>query len=348
MTESSVPAIDQAALAAAEARQAQLTKPPGALGGLEALVIRLAGLQGRECPRVDTCAITVFAADHGVTVEGISAFPQAVTTQMVANFAAGGAAINALARHIGAHLEVVDVGTASDAPSPAGVRCERVGRGTANLAEGPAMTTQAREHAMASGAAAAERAAKAGADLYIPGEMGIGNTASAAAVACALLGARPEALVGAGSGLDSDGVRHKIAVIERALAWHGDALTGPDAIMERLGGYEIAALMGTYRRAAALGMPVLLDGFIATTAALAAVQREPAIVPWLLASHRSAEPGHAHLQSHLAVEPLLDLGLRLGEASGAAVAVPLIRTACIVHAEMATFESAGIATGDTS
>jgi nicotinate-nucleotide--dimethylbenzimidazole phosphoribosyltransferase len=348
MTQETVPVVDQAAVAAAQARQAQLTKPPGALGGLEALVIRLAGLQGRECPRIDTCAITVFAADHGVTAEGISAFPPSVTTQMVANFAAGGAAINALARHIGAQLEVLDVGTASDAPSPAGVRCERAGQGTHNLAEGPAMTREAREQATASGAAAAERAAAAGADLYIPGEMGIGNTTSAAAVACALLGARPEVLVGAGSGLDSDGVRRKIAVIERALTWHGDTLTGPDAIMERLGGYELAALMGAYRRAAQLGMPVLLDGFIATVAAIAAIRRDPGIAAWLIASHRSAELGHAHLQGYLKVEPLLDLGMRLGEASGAAVAVPLIRAACAVHAEMATFESAGITTGDTS
>jgi len=348
MRDESIPKPDEQARDGARYRQARLTKPPGSLGLLEDLVTRLAALQGVVCPQVEAPAITVFAADHGITAEDVSAFPQAVTGQILANFASGGAAINAIARHIGAHLEVIDVGTIGDQPTPSGVRCERAGDGTANFATAPAMTGLACERAQASGRAAAERAADAGADIYIAGEMGIGNTTAATAVATALLDARPEELVGGGSGLNAAGVHHKAEVISRALAFHGDALTGPEAIMERVGGYELAAMMGAYTRAAELGLPVLLDGFIATVSALAAVRQRPAVAPWLIAGHRAAEPGHALVHGALGDQPLLDLGMRLGEASGAGIAVPLIRTACHIHGEMATFASAGIATGDNT
>jgi nicotinate-nucleotide--dimethylbenzimidazole phosphoribosyltransferase len=344
MNEAIIPGVDATAVAAARDRQAQLTKPPGSLGRLEDVVIRLAGLQGRTCPQLNQPAISIFAADHGVTAEGVSAFPQAVTGQMLANFAAGGAAINAVARHIEAHLEVVDVGTLAPEDDLPGVRCERAGAGTANFVAEPAMTAPAFEQAYVSGTEAAQRARDAGADCYIPGEMGIGNTTAATAVACALLNRSPEAVVGAGTGLDAQGVRHKASVIARALTHHAAALNTPAAIVQHIGGYELAAMMGAYTRAAELGMPVLLDGFIATTAALAAVRRTPAVAPWLIAAHQSAEAGHAILLGELGETPLLDLGMRLGEASGAATTVPLIRTACAIHGEMATFESAGIAT----
>lgn len=344
MNEPIIPGVDATAVAAARDRQAQLTKPPGSLGRLEDVVIRLAGLQGRTCPQIDQPAISIFAGDHGVTAEGVSAFPQAVTAQMLANFAAGGAAINAVARHIGAHLEVVDVGTLAPEDDLPGVRRERAGAGTANFVAEPAMTAPAFEQAYVSGTEAAQRARDAGADCYIPGEMGIGNTTAAAAVACALLECSPEAVVGAGTGLAAEGVRHKAGVIARALSYHGAELETPAAIVQHIGGYELAAMMGAYTRAAELGMPVLLDGFIASTAALAAVRRTPAVATWLIAAHQSAEAGHAILLGELGERPLLDLGMRLGEASGAAVTVPLIRTACTIHGEMATFESAGIAT----
>lgn len=346
MTDPIIPTPDSAAVEAAQNRQAQLTKPPGSLGRLEEVVIRLAGLQGRTCPQIHQPAISIFAADHGVTAEGISAFPQAVTGQMLANFAAGGGAINAVARHIGAGLEVVDVGTLGpDDPLP-GVRRERAGNGTANFVAEPAMTAPAFEQAYATGAAAAERAADGGADCYIPGEMGIGNTTAAAAVACGLLVRPPPEIIGAGTGLSEEAVHHKGFVVARALGRHGTALEGPPSgIVQHVGGFEIAAMMGSYIKAAELGLPVLVDGFIATTAALAAVRQQPAVAPWLIAAHRSEEAGHEVLLDSLGEIPLLDLGMRLGEASGAAVAVPLIRMACTIHGEMATFESAGIATG---
>jgi len=332
--------IEQQALA----RQAQLTKPTGSLGQLETLAVQLAALQGRETPSADRIAITVFAADHGVATRGVSAFPQAVTQQMIANFAGGGAAISVLARALDARLEVVDVGSCNAAAVPAGVVDARIAAGTADLSRGPAMTTAQLAQALDAGRAAVARAGQV--DLFIAGDMGIANTTAATALACALLGAAPRELVGPGTGLDAAGVSRKAEVIAEALALHADHLHDPEAALARLGGFEIAAIAGSYIACAQAGTLVLVDGFITSSAALCAVRLNPAVRPWLLFAHRSAEPGHARMLTAMNAAPLIDLDLRLGEASGAAVAVPLLRLACALHNGMATFASAGIAGKD--
>jgi len=334
---------DVQARAQAAARQQQLTKPPGALGALEDLAVQLAALQQRACPAVERVHIAVFAADHGVADENVSAFPQAVTAQMIDNFAAGGAAISVAARALGATLEVIDLGTVAPSRAASGVRRERIAPSTANLVHGPAMTDAQLCAALASGRAAAQRAHATGAELFIGGEMGIANTTAATALACALLGCAPAALAGPGTGLDAAGVARKAAVIARALAHHAPHCDTPLEALRRLGGFEIAALAGAYLACAQLSLPVLVDGYIATCAALVAVRLQPAARAWLLFAHRSAEPGHAALLAALDARGLLDLGLRLGEGSGAAVAVPLLRLACALHAGMATFADAGVA-----
>lgn len=337
--------INQEARTRAEARQGQLTKPPGSLGRLEELAIRLAGQQGEEKPRLEQVAITVFAADHGVAEAGVSAFPQEVTAQMVANFAHGGAAISVLSRSQGVALEVVDVGTKVDAGPLLGVVSQRVAAGTANFAEGDAMDADQLAAALEAGKQAAERAVENGAKLFIGGDMGIGNTTPAAAIACALLEKDATELAGPGTGLDSDGVAHKAQVINTALARYQGLASDPLETLRRVGGFEIAALAGAYLRAAQLGIPSLVDGYITTAAALVAVRHQPALRDWLLFSHRSAEPGHKAMLEALQADPLLDLGMRLGEGSGAATALPLLRHACELHAGMATFAEAGVADG---
>jgi len=332
--------LDSAVRAAARERQSQLTKPPGSLGRLEELGTVLAAMQGTQQPRVENIWITVFAGDHGVTAEGVSAFPQAVTAEMVRNFARGGAAISVLAQEWSARLEVINVGTVQAIEELPGVLDARVGPGTANFVREPAMTVAQLQGALAAGRGAAERAAIGGAHLFVGGEMGIGNTASASAVACSLLALPAERLAGPGTGLDAAGVSRKAQVIERALALHRS--DRPLDALQRLGGFEIAALTGAYLRCGQLGVPALVDGFIATVAALVAVRLRPELAAWLLYAHRSAEPGHRALLEALDAEPLLDLGMRLGEGSGAAVAVPILRAAAALHARMATFAEAGV------
>ncbi len=326
----------------ARARQGVLTKPPGSLGRLEELAIALSAQLATETPSVDRVHISVFAGDHGVCSEGISAFPQSVTAQMIANFARGGAAISVLAQQLGASLEVVNLGTIGDVPEDLpGVVDERLAPETGNLATEPAMNTDQVTAALNAGDRAAARAAQAGAQLFIGGDMGIGNTTSAAALACALLNRPPEQLVGPGTGLNEQGIRHKAKVITRALARHDDNHT-PLAMLASLGGFEIAALTGAFLGAAARGIPVLVDGYIVSVAALIGVLQQPALRQWLHFSHRSAEPGHRLVVDALNAEPLLDLGMRLGEGTGAAVAVPLLRAACALHKQMASFADAGV------
>jgi nicotinate-nucleotide--dimethylbenzimidazole phosphoribosyltransferase len=334
---------DEALAEAARAHQLQLTKPPGSLGQLEALAIQLASLQRSSKPTVDRVWISVFAGDHGVADEGVSAFPQVVTGEMVRNFATGGAAISVLARSLGATLEVVNLGTVNDPGEISGVRRAIIAPSTANFCLGPAMTEAQLEAALAVGAESVRAAKAADAQLFIGGEMGIANTTSAAAVASALLDEPPSTLAGAGTGLNAEGIRHKVDVLERALAQHAGARTALEQL-RCLGGFEIAALTGAFLAAAQAGLPVLVDGFITTTAALAAVKIQPDVRAWLLFAHRSKEHGHARLLQAFAAEPVLDLGLRLGEASGAAAAVPLLRLACALHNGMATFEQAGVST----
>lgn len=332
---------------AARERQSSLTKPPGSLGQLEDIAIRLAGLQGLARPSLARVHLTVFAADHGVVAEGVSAFPQSVTVEMVRNFARGGAAVNVLARALGATLHVVNVGTIADTGPLEGVLDRRIAAGTANFTRQPAMTAQQLAAALVAGQEAAERAHAAGAQLFIGGEMGIGNTTVASALACAMLNRPAAELAGPGTGLDASGVDHKARIIDTALARHRRSLAEAPrpalAALECVGGFEIAALMGAFVRCAQLGIPVLVDGFIASVAALLAVRTVPDAAAWYLYAHQSAEPGHAHVLRALQAQPLLNLGMRLGEGSGAAVALPLLRLACALHNEMATFAEAGVA-----
>ncbi len=337
--------LDHASRHQAEARQARLTKPPGALGRLEALAIALAAQQAREKPTLEKPVITVFAADHGIVNEGVSTFPQAVTVEMIRNFARGGAAISVLARQRKARLEVVNVGTASPVEVLTGVVDATVMPGSENFAQCEAMNGAQLSQALAAGRAALQRARQAGCDLFIGGEMGIGNTSAATAVAAALKVASVTKLAGPGTGLDEAGVGHKVQVIEQALQRHRDKLNSPLDILRCVGGLEIAALCGAYVSAAQAGIPVLVDGFIATAAALLAVAINPGVRDWLHLSHASAEPGHAAMVEGLGIEPLLDLGMRLGEGSGAALALGLLQDACALHNEMATFAEAQVSEG---
>lgn len=327
-------------------RQASLTKPPGALGRLEDIAVQLSAMQNTLEPAVDRVQITIFAADHGIVAENISAFPQSVTREMIQNFAAGGAAINALACALDAHLEIIDLGTAdqdeTETRSLPEIRCHSLGPGTHNFLYKAAMDNHQLAAAMAIGRENAEYAQETGHQLYIGGEMGIGNTTSATALACALLKTQPSQVVGRGSGLSDQGVMHKADVIEHALALHRAHIAVPREALRRLGGFEIAALVGAYVRCAQLGFPVLIDGFISTVAALAAESICPQSNHWFIYAHQSAEPGHVHVLKALGAHPLIDLGMRLGEGSGAAVAVNLLRMACALHNQMATFSDARV------
>lgn len=334
--------LDAVSMEAARLRQSQLTKPPGSLGRLEEVAIRLAGMRGHAPAPLDPVRIVVFAADHGVAAERVSAFPQAVTVEMVRNFARGGAAISVLARATGATLEVVNVGTVADPGELPGVVDRRIAPGTANFAEAPAMSKEQLGRALAAGAEAVDRAQRDGARLLIGGEMGIANTTSAAAIACALLGLPATDVVGPGTGVDRNGVVHKASVVDAAIERHRVRMDSALAVLRCVGGFEIAALAGAYQRCAQLGIPALVDGFIASSAVLAAARWCPGITDWCIFAHSSAEPGHARILSALGAVPLLDLGMRLGEGSGAAAALPLVRLAAQLHFDMATFAEAGV------
>ena len=322
-------------------RQLQLTKPAGALGRLEALAIQLAGLQHRALPRLDDVYIGVFAADHGVVEEGVSAYPQSVTAQMLSNFSAGGGAITVLARAHAASFSVINLGTVTPVAG-ATIVDRRLGAGTCNMTRGPAMSVEQLAAAMRVGA----QQLPMDADLFIAGEMGIGNTTSAAAIVSALLSMEAQHSVGRGAGIDDAGLARKRGAVTMALEQHRAVLQQPLEVLRCLGGFEIAAIVGAYIAAAQRGLPCLVDGFICSAAALVACQLNPGVRQWLLFSHRSAESGHRHVLQALAAEPLLDLGLRLGEGSGAAVALPILQQACLLHAGMATFEEAGVSERD--
>ena len=338
---SEFPPVDIAAGNAARARQLQLTKPPGSLGRLEDLACWFAARLGNPVPAQPQCEVFVFAADHGVAARGVSAFPQSVTGQMVGNFARGGAAINVLASLEGCRIEVVDVGVASNEAPPAGVRNERVRAGTRDLASESAMTADELRAALAVGERCARAAVAREARLLIAGDMGIANSTAAACLICAITGATPESVVGRGTGVDDAGLVRKVDVVRIALG-RVAKVREPSQLLAELGGLEIAAIAGFYLEAARQGVPVLLDGYISTAAALAAVSIEPEAVNWLLASHRSAEAGHSVALEWLKLDPLLDLGLRLGEGTGAALTVPIVRAALALHARMATFGEAGV------
>jgi nicotinate-nucleotide--dimethylbenzimidazole phosphoribosyltransferase len=333
--------VDEAVRAEALAELDRKTKPRRSLGRLETLAAQIAAVRGTVAPEPLRPAIVVVAADHGVAAEGVSAYPQEVTRQMLANFASGGAAISVLARSVGAELHVVDAGVVEAFEHPA-IRSLRLGSGTANAASGPAMSRGDASEAIERGVDLARELVGSGANVLALGDMGIGNTTSAAALACALLGRAPVDMCGPGTGLDARGISHKVDVVERMLATNRPTASDPLGALAAVGGFEIGLLAGVALGAAADGAVVVLDGFITGASALIAARLEPALGGYLVASHRSPEPGHAPLLAALELEALLDLGLRLGEASGAALALPLLDAARAILVEMATFEAAGV------
>jgi len=335
------PAISAVHRDAAMARQGQLTKPTGALGRLETLAVELAGLQHTERPRAERVPIIVFAGDHGIAAQGVSAYPQDVTIAMMANFAAGGAAISVLARELGSTLEVVDAGTLAETPMP-GIMTDKPRRGSRDFSKEAALEPSELAFALDCGRRAVARVVATGPDLLILGEMGIGNTTSAAAIASALLGIGADEITGVGTGLDAAGRARKARVIDAALADHGLAGAPAEKILCAVGGLEIAAISGAVVAAAQHRVPVLVDGFIASVAALAASRMNASCRPYLIFSHRSAEQGHRLVLETLEARPLLDLDLRLGEGSGAALALPILRLACALHNRMATFAEAAV------
>lgn len=344
-----VVAVDAAAARAAEEHHLRLTKPAGSLGRLEREGARLAAVAGTCPPPVPApAAVAVFAGDHGVVAEGVTPWPQEVTAQMVANFCAGGAAVNVLARQAGAEVVVVDVGVAAELPPAPGLRLAKVRAGTANLAVGAAMTEEEARRALDVGAAVAAELVGAGIRCLLTGDMGIGNTTASAALIAAFTGSPPAEVTGRGTGIDDRRWAAKVAVVEQAL--HRAPAQGATAcstdqaleVLATLGGLEIAALAGFMVGGAAARVPVLLDGVIAAAAALVARALVPEVAGYLFAGHRSSEPGAAVALRHLRLEPLLDLELRLGEGTGACLALPLLQASARVLAEMATFDSAGV------
>jgi len=335
-------AIEEQALA----HQAELTKPPGSLGRLESIATEIAGLQGVKKPSLHQVMIRVFAADHGAVEEGISAFPQVVTGEMVKNFAAEGAAITVLASSLHADFGVINLGTVNELPELSKVQDQRIAPGTQNFCSQAAMSSEQLEQALVAGQAVVIDAMANAAQLFIGGEMGIGNTTSASALASAILNLPASDLIGRGTGVDDEGIKRKQHVVEQALKLHNLDNNSLDVdIVECLrcvGGFEIAGLVGAYIASAQAGIVVLVDGFISSVAALVAVRINSSIRPWLYFSHQSAEAGHARVLEALEAEPLLALNMRLGEASGAAMAAPIMQMACRLHAQMATFESAGV------
>ena len=330
-----IPPISTAAVAAATERAATLARPPGSLGALEALGVRLAGMRDGWDRPIGPGAIVVMAADHGVATRGVSAFPQSVTALMVATFARQRASIDAIAAAVGASVTIVDLGTLRAVPLP-GVLDRRVGAGSGDIASEPAMTVEQAEACLAVGIGLAEQRAEQGAGVVVGGEMGIGNTTPASAIIAAVTGAEAAEVVGRGTGIDDEAWRAKVAVVERAR--DRAQVDGGVSLLAELGGFEIAGLAGLYLGAAARRLPVVLDGHIATAAALAAATLDPAVRDYLVAGHRSVEPGHARALAHLDLEPLLDLELRLGEGTGAALAIPLVRSAVAVLRDVATLD----------
>lgn len=334
--------LDAEAMAAAQARQDQLTKPTGSLGQLEALATQIAGITGQARPRLKQPAVIVMAADHGVTRQGVSAYPAEVTPQMVLNFLNGGAAINVLARHVGAQVVVVDMGVASELPTHPELIDRKIAFGTRDFSQEPAMSREQAQQAVLTGIELAEQAIERGADLLATGDMGIGNTTAASAIVAAITQRPVAEVTGRGTGLDDAGLKQKIAVIEAALALHRPRPDNGIDVLSKVGGFEIAGLAGVILGAAARRVPIVVDGFISGAAALVAVALAPAARPYLIAGHRSVERGHSAVFEHLETQPLLDLGMRLGEGTGAVLAQSLCIAACKALDEMATFGEAGV------
>ena len=335
----SIAVPDERLAAAARQRLDSLTKPRGSLGRLEELAVRLVVITGNPMPRLDAPVIFTLAADHGVATEGVSAYPQAVTAQMVENFARGGAAVNVLARHVGARVVVANFGVASQLGDDAGILARSIGPGTRSITKGPAMTRDEAIRAIAEGAALVDAAAP---DCVGTGEMGIGNTTAASALTAALTGADPAMVTGRGTGVADDVWVAKVEAVRRALAVNRPDARDALGVLTAVGGFEIAGLVGVVLAGAARRVPVVLDGFIATAAGLVAARLAPAARSYLIAAHRSGEPGHVRVLEALGLTPYLELGMRLGEGTGAALGIGLLRAALACYGEMATFKDAGV------
>lgn len=337
-----LPDFDHQAASLASSRQQQLTKPAGAMGVLETLSVQLAGMTGNPRPSFHKPGVIIMAADHGVVLEGVSAYPAEVTPQMVFNFLRGGAAVNVLARQAGASVTVVDVGIAYDFNGAEGLIHRKIAPGTQNMLKGPAMTRSQAEEAIQVGIDVVRAEIAAGLDLVATGEMGIGNTTPSSAIAAVLTGQPVERVTGRGTGVDDEGLQRKIRVIREAIEVNQPDPHDPFDVLVKVGGLEIAGLVGVIIGAASCRVPVVIDGFISSAAALIAAGMLPGVKPFLVASHQSEEIGHAVILEKLNLRPLLKLGMRLGEGTGAVLAFHLIRGATGILNEMATFEEAGV------
>lgn len=337
---------DRGAAEAARARHASLTKPQGSLGLLEELSIRIAGMTGKARPTLGSGAVFVMAGDHGVCAEGVSAFPQEVTPQMLQNFIRGGAGINVLARAAGARVVVTDAGVVPDLEPATGLYLKKVGHGTRNMATGPAMTRDEARRSVEIGIEVFEAEfARERFGIAATGDMGIGNTTPSAAIVAVIAGASVPSVVGRGTGIDDAGVSRKISAIERAISLNAPDPTDALGVLAAVGGFEIGAIAGSILAAAAHRVPILVDGFISGAGALIAKGLCPLSAEYMIAAHASVEPGHQAMLRHLGLKPILDLGLRLGEGTGAALAMPICASACKILDEMATFGEAGVSEG---
>jgi nicotinate-nucleotide--dimethylbenzimidazole phosphoribosyltransferase len=334
--------LDQRLFARAQLRLDRLTKPMGSLGRLEGLAAQYVMITGEPKPDVPRGAVFTFAADHGVTMEGVSAYPREVTPQMVLNFLRGGAGVNVLARHVGVDVRVVDIGVDYDFGTVTGLISRKVMNGTRNLLSEPAMTRSQAEQAIEVGIELATQATQEGIRLIGTGDMGIGNTTPSAAITVAMTGRPVDEVTGRGTGIDDAGHARKVLVIQQAVGLHRPDRTDALDVLAKVGGLEIGGLAGLILGAAASRVPVVLDGFIAGAAALIAVGLQPNCREYLIASHRSVERGHQAILDHLGIKPLLDLELRLGEGTGACLGMSLVCAAIKIYTEMATFDEAGV------
>ncbi len=339
--------LEEKAMAQARERQNTLTKPPGSLGRLEELSAQLAGIQGRPVPRIKDKAIITMAGDHGVVAEKIGNWPQEVTAQMVYNFLRGGAGINVIARQAGARVIVVDMGVSSELKPDPRLLSRKVGSGTRNMAHGPAMTSEQAVEAIEAGIELVTSETNKGLDMVGTGDMGIGNTTASSAICAAITGKAVAKVTGQGTGLTDEQLAHKIKVIKQALAVNQPDLARPLDVLAKVGGFEIGGLAGVMLSAAAHRIPVVIDGFISGAAALVATALSPALKDYLIAAHLSAEAGHQIMLEHLGLKPLLNLGMRLGEGTGAALGMFLVEAAARILAEMATFAEAGVSEKET-
>lgn len=326
----------------ARERLRQQTRPEGSLGVLEQIVERLVAIQKKERLRLSRKRILIFAGDHGVAAEGVSRYPREVTPAMVLNFLKGGATINALARHVGAEVLVIDVGVDADFEKDPKLIQSKIRKGTRNMVAEAAMTERELDQAMAAGWDAMSRAKEEGIELVALGEMGIANTTSASAIVAALLSVPAKEVTGRGTGLDDLGLERKVDAIQKALALHQASLTDPLKTLQCLGGYELAALTGAILAGASLALPMVMDGWIVSASVLVALKLNPAVLDYLFFAHQSHEKGHKLLLEKLEAEPILNLAMRLGEASGAALAMGILEAAARVYNEVATFSEAGV------